>query len=79
MIYGARRFSNYRGYSDNFEHIPIKRVVELKGNDKSIMVAIDAIDFSKHPSPSYQYSKKAIRREISKAVAGFNGAGLEDE
>ena len=40
------------------------------------MVAIDAIDFSKHPSASYQYSKKAIRREISKAVAGFNGAGF---
>lgn len=25
IIYGARRFSDYRGYSDTFEHVPLKK------------------------------------------------------
>ena len=29
------------------------------------------------PSLNYQYSKKAVRREICKANVGFEGAGLE--
>ena len=74
IIYGARRFSNYKGYSDTFEHMPLKKV-DTKIGQKSILVAIDAIDFSKYPS-NYQYCKKAVRREINKAVAGFQGAGL---
>lgn len=78
IIYGARRFSNYKGYSDTFEHLPLKRV-DNKIGQKSILIAIDAIDFSKYQAPHYQYCKKAVRREINKAVAGFQGAGLEDD
>ena len=40
-------------------------------------MAIDATDFSSMPSLNYQYSKKAVRREICKANVGFEGAGLE--
>ena len=38
------------------------------------MVAIDATDFSKYDTNRYQYSKKGLRREINKAVTGFQGA-----
>ena len=43
----------------------------------SVMVAIDAIDFSKYLTNNFQYSKKGIRREINKAVSGFSGAGMD--
>ena len=77
IIYGVRRFSNYRGYADTFEYQPLRKLESEEEAAKSILVAIDATNFSQFPAPNYQYSKKCVRREINKAVTGFTGAGLD--
>lgn len=76
IVYGARRFSEYEGYSDSFK---FKRQHPLQNAtlaERSVIVAIDATDLSHIPSENYQYSKKGVRRELHKAFAGFEGAAL---
>jgi poly(ADP-ribose) glycohydrolase len=76
IVYGARRFSEYEGYSDSFI---FKREYPIQPASlayKSVIVAIDATDLSHIPSETYQYSKKGVRRELHKAFAGFEGAAL---
>jgi hypothetical protein len=41
-----------------------------------VIVAIDAIDFSRMPTETFQFSRRGVRREIHKALAGFGGAGM---
>lgn len=79
ILYGLRRFSFYKGYADSFEFDGQFPVIPSHEAALSVLVAIDAIDFSHHPSPHYQYSRKGVRREINKAYAGFNGAGYRCE
>lgn len=76
VVYGARRFSEYEGYSDSFKFKREHPIQPASLVDKSVIVAIDATDLSHIPSENYQYSKKGVRRELHKAFAGFEGAAL---
>lgn len=52
----------------------MKSPLPSKEAEKSVLVAIDATDYSQVINENLQYSKKGVRREINKALTGFMGA-----
>lgn len=72
IIYGAKRVSLGVGYKDSFTFDGTYHDKEHKYQN-SVIVAIDAIDFSQNSKQAAnQYCKKFVRREIFKALAGFD-------
>jgi poly(ADP-ribose) glycohydrolase len=71
IVYGARCFSKHRMQNNEFTFT--KEYPFQKGSlvSKSVIVAIDAADFTAGSLTNIQYSKKAVQREINKAYAGF--------
>ena len=46
IIYGLRRYSNYQNYSYNLKYDGPYKDDKLENNHDSVMIAIDAINFS---------------------------------
>lgn len=60
VVSGARRFNLYSGYSHSFRFEGTYPHTQHPA--KSIIVAVDAVDYSSKLSKSLQYSKKFISR-----------------
>jgi poly(ADP-ribose) glycohydrolase len=76
FIIGAQRYSAHEGYRDSFRctgGYHDTTPMDALGRRQTEIMAIDAVDFSSHPSS--QYSPKKILREVNKALAGFTHPG----
>ena len=76
VVRGARRFNTYEGYSKSFRFLGNYG----DGDDgdragKSVIIAVDAVDFSKGlMKKEMQYQKKFFRREMHKFFVGVEQA-----
>ena len=72
-MYGLYRYSDYESYSYSLRFKEGYNFKKLPNINSSVMIAIDAIDFSSKISKSVQFNKENTLREIIKAMTGFNG------
>jgi len=80
MVSGSEIYSKYTGYSDSLQYAGnMVQNLQLDGfmRKDSMVLAIDAIDFSRTGSVKTQFKLERILREINKAYIGFWGSELE--
>jgi len=80
MVSGSEVYSKYTGYSDTFKYAGnCEQDLQLDSflRKDSMVLAIDAIDFSRTGSMKTQFKVERILREINKAYIGFWGSELE--
>lgn len=74
-IYGFRQYCEYEGYSETFKFKGVcqdKTPVDVYNKVDSVIIAVDALDFSCFVSTELQYEETFVLREIHKAYVGFN-------
>lgn len=71
IIYGLRRYSNYKNYSYDLEFDGSYKDDQLENVTESVMIAIDAINFTGKINTEIQFNKENTLREIQKATTGF--------
>lgn len=72
-MYGLYRYNDYESYSYNLKFKEGYQFRKISNIHKSIMIAIDAIDFGTKYSTNVQFNKEYTMREIVKATTGFSG------
>lgn len=73
IVHNARRFNTYQGYSRSFQFKGDYQHTADDGNNESVIVAVDAVDFVHKPlSRAHQYTKHFIRRELHKMYVGLS-------
>jgi len=80
IVAGTEIYSKYTGYSDSFKYAGnAQQNLQLDSflRRDSMVLAIDAIDFSRTGSLKTQFKVERILREINKAYIGFWGSELE--
>jgi len=72
-VYGAGRFSNYKGYGDSFEFVgPFGEDVDRRQH-----VIMDAEKYHSKQAAS-QFHENCVLRELNKAYAGFQTENIEE-
>ncbi|XP_059489238.1 poly(ADP-ribose) glycohydrolase-like [Neocloeon triangulifer] len=67
IVENAGQFSKCEGYGFTFKYVPIDRMIKTGS-----IIAMDAMDFSRHPlGDAAQWEAENIRRETIKAYVGF--------
>ncbi|XP_049814518.1 poly(ADP-ribose) glycohydrolase [Schistocerca nitens] len=70
-IIGCERFSNYKGYGDNFEWSGDHCDTTPRDSSGRRLCSITAIDALAFRNPNMQYTPSNITRELNKAYVGF--------
>ena len=81
MMIGSEIYCKHTGYRDSFKfgEDHIEKIGKDGFNRKDSMVlAIDAVDFSKVMTKNVQFKKERMLRELNKAYIGFTGSKMED-
>lgn len=81
MIIGTEKYNKYDGYSDTFVfagNVRDTTQIDHSNVRKSMILAIDATDFSKVSNSKIQFKIERLLREINKAYIGFKGGSKEE-
>lgn len=79
QIVGCERFSNYKGYGDNFEWCGDHCDTTPRDSSGRRLCSITAIDAMAFRNPNMQYTPDNITRELNKAYVGFSSPDIPED